>query len=236
MHKDFEGVMEGASQAIEEAQKRATFKEKELRHRRGGYGQVTTGVSYGVGRTAAMNLKHKWHDKIIAELLQNKDIQQIAGFASAAFKMCAPRLYEEYRVTFNEIFDAMPTLTKNFANRVWTAAGVNMGPGVATFPHRHLVLYELGLILEFPAGSLILLPSATLTHANTPIQDGEFTPGGIFRYVDNGFRTEGQLKAQDKAGYKEMMEKKKTRWEEGLKKLSTLDELRSGRGNVGADV
>ncbi|KAH6893872.1 hypothetical protein BKA70DRAFT_1232722, partial [Coprinopsis sp. MPI-PUGE-AT-0042] len=112
----FEGVLEGAYEAIAEAEKKMKFKEKELNHRRGNYGQVTTGVP-------ASNLKHKRHDKIIAELLQNKDIQRIAGFASAAFKMCAPRLYEEYRIIFNKLFETMPGLNRNFARSVWTAAG-----------------------------------------------------------------------------------------------------------------
>jgi hypothetical protein len=173
--------------------------------------------------------------------------------------MLAPQLYREYHDTFHKLFNKQPHLVKNFAKSVFTAAGINFGPGVATFPHRdslnlaygwcaiqalghfdytkggHLVLPDLQLILEFPAGTLIFLPSATLTHANTPIQDGEcrvsftqFTPGGIFRYVQNGFRTETQFKKQDKVGYATMMQRKKTRWEEGLKKLSRLDDLRSG--------
>jgi hypothetical protein len=167
--------------------------------------------------------------------------------------MCAPRLYEKYRTTFNQLFEAKTHLVKNFAKSVFTAAGINFGPGVATYPHRdslnlpfgwcaihalgrfdhrrggHLVLYDLRLIIEFPSGTLIFIPSATITHGNTSVQDGktrvsftQFTPGGIFRYVENGFRTEGEFKAEDKDGYEAMMMKKKTRWMEGLNLLSTL--------------
>jgi hypothetical protein len=148
---------------------------------------------------------------------------------------------------------------RNFARSVFSAAAFNFGPSVATYPHRdalnlpfgwcavqalghfdhtkggHLVLPDLCLIIEFPAGTLVLLPSATLIHANTPIQSGEcrasftqYTAGGIFLYIENGFCTETELRVKHKAKYKEMQEKKKTCWEDGLKMWSTVDELKAG--------
>jgi hypothetical protein len=107
----------------------------------------------------------------------------------------------------------------------------------------HLVLEEAQLYIEFPAGSLILLPSATVTHANTPIQEGEmrqsftqYTPGGLFRYYDNGFRTESQLFEQDKEEYWRIMGEKDTRWEMGLGLWSTLDELGCANGGGRVEV
>ncbi|KAH6870861.1 hypothetical protein BKA70DRAFT_1242183 [Coprinopsis sp. MPI-PUGE-AT-0042] len=99
----------------------------------------------------------------------------------------------------------------------------------------HLVLPDLKVVIEFPAGSLILIPSATLTHANTPVQDGEvrlsftqFSAGGLFRYVDNGFWTETALLIQDKDAYWQAIEDKKLRWKRGLRLWSTMEELVSG--------
>lgn len=93
----------------------------------------------------------------------------------------------------------------------------------------HLVLDDIQKIIAFPAGSLILIPSATLTHRNLPVQDHEvrmsftqFCSGGIFRCVDNGFRTQNQLKEQDPHAYQEIMEKKKSRWNLGLSLWSKL--------------
>lgn len=87
-------------------------------------------------------------------------------------------------------------------------------------------------MLEFPPGSLVLIPSATITHSNTPIQPGEsrtsftqFCPGGLLRYVDNGFRTEAELQAADPAAYKQMLREKEDRWKMGLGLLSCLDDL-----------
>ncbi|KAF9006329.1 hypothetical protein BDZ89DRAFT_966005 [Hymenopellis radicata] len=57
----------------------------------------------------------------------------------------------------------------------------------------HLIFWDLGLVIRFPPGSTILLPSALLVHSNVALMDGEerislvhFTAGGLFRYVDNG--------------------------------------------------
>ncbi|KAF8196615.1 hypothetical protein K438DRAFT_1456498, partial [Mycena galopus ATCC 62051] len=57
----------------------------------------------------------------------------------------------------------------------------------------HLVLWDYDLIIRFPPGCSILIPSAVVTHSNTPIQDGEerfsviqYSAGSLFRWVDNG--------------------------------------------------
>lgn len=93
-------------------------------------------------------------------------------------------------------------------------------------------MWDLKLIIEFPAGSLILIPSASLVHSNIPVQRGDarasitqFCAGGLFRYVDNGFRTEKELAVEDKELYASMLKMKETRWEMGLGLLSTIDDL-----------
>lgn len=167
-----------------------------------------------------------------------------------------PRLYDYYRLRQSGVLGHDPTLHPNFVRSVFACSAFNMGEKVTTRSHRdcmncpfgqcavtafghydytkggHLVLEEAKLYIEFPPGSLILLPSATITHANTPIQDGEtrqsftqYTPGGLFRYYDNGFRTESQLFEEDEEEYWRVMEQKETRWEMGLGLWSTLKEL-----------
>lgn len=96
----------------------------------------------------------------------------------------------------------------------------------------HLILWEVKKVLEFPPGSLVLIPSATITHSNTPIRSGEtrtsftqFCAGGLFRYVDNGFRTEGELEDEDPEEYERMLERKEGRWKAGLGLLSRLEDL-----------
>jgi hypothetical protein len=93
-------------------------------------------------------------------------------------------------------------------------------------------LWDLKLVVEFPAGALILLPSATVAHSNVPVEDGQecisftqFTGGGLFRWIDNGGRTAEQLRREDPAEYTRLMAKRETRWQEGLSYFSTVDEL-----------
>ncbi|KAJ7038454.1 hypothetical protein C8F04DRAFT_951078, partial [Mycena alexandri] len=104
-------------------------------------------------------------------------------------------------------------ILRNFPERylVFTTATYNFGPVTITLPHidfgnlawgwcavtalgnfnpsrgGHLVLWDLKLIIRFPPGSTILLPSAILRHSNLNIGPNEtrfsfaqFTPAGIF--------------------------------------------------------
>lgn len=131
-----------------------------------------------------------------------------------------------------------------------------MGPQVRCFKHRdvrnvpygwcaitamgtfdpkkggHLVLWEPKLILEFPPGSTLLIPSATITHSNVPISPQEtrtsftqYCSGGLFRWVDNGGRSDGELRVQDPALFDELGRKKGGRWLEGLALLATMEEV-----------
>ncbi|KAJ7019156.1 hypothetical protein C8F04DRAFT_976110, partial [Mycena alexandri] len=135
-------------------------------------------------------------------------------------------------------------------------AAFNFGPNVWTFRHRdvlnlafgwcavqalgnfdptkggHLVLWDLKLVIEFPPGALILIPSATIAHSNVPVAAGEervsftqFSAGGIFRYIDNGLQTVEELEQRDPEKYERLSARMVSRWEEGLNLLSTIDEL-----------
>ncbi|KAJ7231202.1 hypothetical protein C8J57DRAFT_1251290 [Mycena rebaudengoi] len=99
----------------------------------------------------------------------------------------------------------------------------------------HLFLWELKLVIEFPAGATILLPSATFSHSNIPVQPGDkqgsfaqYTAGGLMHYVDNRFRMKKELAVQDPEEYRWTCELKVSRWEMGLGLLSTVDELLEG--------
>lgn len=111
-------------------------------------------------------------------------------------------------------------LSRPFRNSIWSACTFNLGPRTCARRHKdfvnlafgwcaitalgnfdhtrggHLVLWDCKLILEFPPGSTILIPSAAILHSNIPIGAGErrysftqYTAGGLFRWVEHGFRT-----------------------------------------------
>lgn len=97
------------------------------------------------------------------------------------------------------------------------------------------MLWDLKLIIEFPPGSTILIPSAAIRHSNIGIQQGEtrysftqYASGGLFRWVEQGFQPEGLHKeGWSREQKEEELIEGARRWEEGIKLFSTLDELRS---------
>jgi hypothetical protein len=77
-----------------------------------------------------------------------------------------------------------------------------------------------------------LLVATEKTDMNAPVQPGDtrvsftqFTSGGLFHYVHNSYRTEGELADTDPAEYARLVEKKQSRREEGLQIYSTVDEF-----------
>ncbi|EMD33445.1 hypothetical protein CERSUDRAFT_22896, partial [Gelatoporia subvermispora B] len=59
----------------------------------------------------------------------------------------------------------------------------------------HMVLADAGVAIQFPPGSTMLIPSGSLLHGNAAVDDKEtrifftqYAAGGLFRYVEYGFR------------------------------------------------
>ena len=173
--------------------------------------------------------------------------------------------YEDH---LNELLDHDHTLRRNFANSIWSAAAFNFGPRTVTRPHRdsanvpfglcsvtslgdfdpkqggHLVLWTLKLVIEFPPGSTVLLPSAVIPHSNTPISKREqrasftqYTAGGLIRWVEQGF----QLKANFLAGLTEEqraadLHAAQARCKLGLSLFSTLKSLPADQTQLNARI
>ena len=97
----------------------------------------------------------------------------------------------------------------------------------------HLMLQQLGLVVEFPAGSTILIPSATISHGNTPIAQHErraslvhYTAGGLFRWVEYGFRSWKTLQEEDPIlAARLWWERKHVRVQTALDMFSKVEEL-----------
>ncbi|KIY52347.1 hypothetical protein FISHEDRAFT_28449, partial [Fistulina hepatica ATCC 64428] len=98
----------------------------------------------------------------------------------------------------------------------------------------HLVLWDLKRVIQFPPGSTIIIPSAIVEHSNTTIAPSEwrysitqYTPGGLFRWVDQGFQTkkamETAMTSDEQAANEERLSQ---RWAHGLALFSTVDELK----------
>jgi len=100
----------------------------------------------------------------------------------------------------------------------------------------HIVLWDLGLILEFPAGACVCLPSALVTHSNIPTNTCEirmsftqYCSGEIFRHIENGFTTDRKLEENDPAILLFRKNARKTRIEEGHEMFSKIEDLMKNR-------
>ena len=153
-----------------------------------------------------------------------------------------------------------PGLQYNFRNSVYPAIAFNFGPRTVTYMHTdtgnkanglcaitaigqfdpkkggHLILGQLRLVIEFPPGSTILIPSATVAHGNTPISATEtrmsvtqYASGGLFRWVRYGFQSEKNLRREDPELASELISLKPTAWKAALDSYSTLSTLRRDR-------
>ncbi|KAF5353901.1 hypothetical protein D9756_007287 [Leucocoprinus leucothites] len=97
----------------------------------------------------------------------------------------------------------------------------------------HLVLWDFGLVIDFPPGATALIPSALIRHSNTSIAAGEtrfstiqYAAGGLYRWVYRGFMSEKDWRAQaNEADLEEDRAEQEQRWRESVKMFTTLGEL-----------
>ena len=140
--------------------------------------------------------------------------------------------YAKTLVTFcQKALDAVearhPSLARPFRDSPFGSLTFNFGPDVRTFPHKdfknlswgwcsitslgsydhtrggHLVLWDLGIAVEFPPNSTIFIPSAIVEHSNAEIREGEvrgsvtqYNSAGLFRWCAYGFRLKSAAERQ----------------------------------------
>ncbi|KAF9060206.1 hypothetical protein BDP27DRAFT_1237235, partial [Rhodocollybia butyracea] len=176
---------------------------------------------------------------------------------TGAFQLWAPRVYAEYehvngvlrqkmRIRPNFAGGIFLGAAFNFGSNVWTykhrdqlnwAFGWCAITALGQFDARRsaqLILWELKLVIDFPHAATILLPSAVITHSNTVVHPDDrrnsftqFSAGAIFRWVENGCRTEVKFAEEDPEGYEAMVAGKSTAVERRMSLFSTVDELYS---------
>ncbi|KAI0361618.1 hypothetical protein OH77DRAFT_1444298 [Trametes cingulata] len=247
INEEMQAILELARQAY---QAPATHQE----HRRGAFTVATCGISYGGGQTKVKNLAHGNHNQAVMDaLLQQLPVQRVATFGSRALELFAPRLHAYYEDTLTSLCDHDRTLHRNFTRSPFGCATFNLGPQCVCLPHRdhlniawgmcaisafgdynpveggHIVLWEFGMVIEFPPGSTILIMSAIVGHSNTAIKENEhrysftqYSAGGLFRWAESGFKP---ANSQPRANAEQARRDGLERWERGVGMLSMWDEL-----------
>ena len=94
-----------------------------------------------------------------------------------------------------------------------------------------MVLWDLNLVIRFPPGSTIIIPSAMVRHSNTTIGPDEkrysiaqYSAGGLFRWVANGFQT-AERAGKSETSKEAQAREARLRWGEGLARLSRVSEF-----------
>ncbi|KAJ6527490.1 hypothetical protein B0H19DRAFT_969845 [Mycena capillaripes] len=212
---EIESVMEGVrTRGVD----RGVFKAKNRFHRCGTYFSLGGGVTKGPGQKKPGNLAHsKESRRLLMLLTSNHSVRRAAGFQSSGLACYFPKLYADYCGALRGIYESQPELEQLFGNSVFPAATWNLGPDVVTEGHEdglnaphgmcsvtsageykhkrggHLYLKQLKVVFEFPSGSTVLIPSASIAHGNTAIEDGEtrysmtqYAAGELFRWAAYG--------------------------------------------------
>jgi hypothetical protein len=159
-----------------------------------------------------------------------------------------PKLHQYYINMLEALHKKDLSLQQTFKGSMFAATTYNLGPRTACFKHKdhanlafgmcsitalgdfdpkksgHLILWECGLVIEFPPGASILIPSATITHSNVEVSTNErrysftqYTAGALFRWVENNFQTAKQfLEPLSEEQLAEVDKKNAERWSLGL--------------------
>lgn len=180
----------------------------------------------------------------------------VSGYLPGMFAIYFPELYKEYAETLGELYDADPALREIFAGGVWPALSLNFPPNAYTKLHTdagnkangmcpifslgdfdpteggHLVLPDVKLVVEFPPGSLIFIPSGTLRHGNIPVRPWEsrtswtqYAAGGLFRWMRYGRCSWETLKKTNKSLADAELARRAQAWEEAVASFPSVQSL-----------
>ncbi|KIY61941.1 hypothetical protein CYLTODRAFT_362185, partial [Cylindrobasidium torrendii FP15055 ss-10] len=250
-----ESVMQPMVDDIEEGMSCLKFSGKNRYHKRGPWGVALSGQGFGGGRQARIFIRAgniaqpKKTRSFVRRLFRRPAWNRWSRFVNSIFKTHFPEMYKEYKEMMDDLAGSDESLVPNFDGSVFAAVAINFTDNAASEPHTdeanrpdglctitglgpydhtkggHIVLLEAKLVIEFPSGSTVFIPSAISTHYNMPVQKGDkrysvtqFTGGGLFRWVKNGFMSDKSWYAQASPSDRlKRQEENGTRWYNGLR-------------------
>ncbi|KAG6848471.1 hypothetical protein H0H93_016713 [Arthromyces matolae] len=246
---------------LDDLRRRGTFSNKQKNHSRGTYTLTGVGYAHGGGRTVPSDINPPWgvNYQLVTEMVKDPVFERLAKFLSNVFACWAPRLYQYYLDNMNSVCDSPLELQRAWLGCVFAATIFNLGPQTVTYQHKdhgnlpfgwcavtalgsydftrggHIILWDLGLVVEFPPSSSMFLPSATLEHSNTGIQPDEtrysitqYTAGALFRWVEHGMQGNREfLQGLSEEELLKIASEDAKRYEFGLSLFSKHSELKS---------
>ncbi|KAF8969040.1 hypothetical protein BDZ97DRAFT_1797433 [Flammula alnicola] len=236
-----------------------TFSKDELNHKRGNFPAINFGFTLPNGFKHPINLENSHHKEKIRCISGCPGFSRVTAFQNAAFEFWNPGIYRYQKSCIEQLLAHDPELKCTTPKTIFPTTACNFRnvccykhhdmqncpfgwcaiTALGDFDHTlggHLVLWELKLDIEFPHGYTVFIPSATITHSNIPVVDGDvrvsitqYCTGSIFCYVDNGFRTDRALHEEDKKRYEKSQAQKDHMWRMSLGLLSTVQDLKIGK-------
>lgn len=180
----------------------------------------------------------------------------LIDYLAAAFQTWFPDLYAEYKSTMKVVQQADPSLQTPIPRSVFPGLTVNFGGRVTSYRHRdsnnlacgvcaitplgkfdhqrsaQLVLEEPKVVLEVPPMAVAFILSASCTHSNLPLADGEtrisftqYAAGPLFRYAQNLCMTEETLRLVNPSVWAANQKLKGSAWIRGVSLLPTIEKL-----------
>ncbi|KAJ7797700.1 hypothetical protein B0H14DRAFT_2618679 [Mycena olivaceomarginata] len=214
--EDWGPVVRAATAAMRAARENMTFPAAASQHRRAygdGFPTATRGFSFGTGREEVGNIKAFVcpERRAMEELLTDPSIIRMATYPLPHLQALCYPIFADYHETKRALLKKNPHLHRTFSRSPFTAVTANLGPASVSPPHldgrnkadgmcligalgdfnadkgAHLVLWDYGLMIRFPAGCSSMIPSAEGEERYSLIQ---YSAGGLFRWVANGFRSD----------------------------------------------
>jgi hypothetical protein len=138
------------------------------------------------------------------------------NIVSGAFELYGERNFYHFKNVLDTILKHNSRLTRIYKKSVFASVSFNLGERSCCIPHTdqgniargwcsitpvgsfnpddggHLIFWDLGIAVRFPAGATILIPSALLVHSNATMASGDrmcmvqFTCGELDHFVANG--------------------------------------------------
>ncbi|KAJ6536530.1 hypothetical protein DFH09DRAFT_1324567 [Mycena vulgaris] len=250
-------VTDAAAELMARLMQQGHFSDEQLHHR---CARSLTRQSHEEFLMVVGNLElcnNKSNTKISDELLASVWFQRISDFTMCLFMTFGPMLFAFFLAQMTLLADWDPLLQWPFLGSIFAACTFNFGPHMITVSHLnfgnlswgwctitalrnfdlnrggHLILWDLKLIIQFPPGSMILIPSVLIRHSNIHVLAHErqysftqYTAGGLFQWIQNGFKTDEDFEATaTKAEKAAHTLESKTQWEEGVKMFSIIDDF-----------
>ncbi|KAJ6489100.1 hypothetical protein C8R45DRAFT_868549 [Mycena sanguinolenta] len=255
----WQAITDGATELMCSLLSQGHFTNEDWHHRHANpddlFPATSRGLSHGGGQTRPGELQNQpVNMEITDKMLAHIFYQQIVGFRNCLVQVFAPTLFGFCQSQMARLAAWDRALRWPFEHSIFAACTFNFRPRASTCPHLdfgnlawgwcaitalgsfdadhsgHLILWDLKMVIRFPAGATILIPSAILRHSNVPVQRHEtrcsfiqYTAGGLFRWVRNGFMTDKDFdRVASEAEKLARAAEASSRWEEGVNMYDVL--------------